>query len=292
VTYTQALQAPNRQQWEASSAFSQSWNCGLASAAFISGFYRDVRYGIEYGRTLIAGMGPYYVNGVVTYGAPPKTATTAWQQRDILVRRGVPSTVRYLDSIAELHSIVGSGRRPVIVGILMSRVPGAVRGHSFLGWHAVVVICTGWLNGVKGFWVMDPNFAAGSSGSRRFYSNDVMQWAWAANAPRWCVVPNNAKALPVAAIRYIKFNVGVDGVNIRTAPNSRVDNVFAIAWKDADPPPNGIVRRSTKKRIASTATKRRLIAVVNGTDGIRYVRFRIGGTTADVYAGRVFMNLV
>ncbi len=199
MAYANALAAPNRQQFEVNSQWSQSWNCGPTCVSFIGGAFNGTRPGIEQNRRNIAGTGPYNVTGTgYVYGAPPQTPTTAWQQATMLQRLGVPCSVRYLDSIAQLHGLVDSNRRPTLIGILMARVPAGVRGHSFTGWHAVVVISGGYLNGTRGFWVMDPNFPAGGP-SRRFYSDAVMQYAWAANAPRWGVVPTNAMPLPVTS---------------------------------------------------------------------------------------------
>jgi hypothetical protein len=199
MAYTHATQTPNRQQFESSSQYSQSWNCGPTCVSFITDFYKNARSGIEQNRRLIANKGPYSVNGVKTWGAPPRTATSAWQQADMLDSRGIPSTPRHLDTVAQLHGLTDSGRRPIILGIYMARVPWTYRRHSFTGWHAVVVISGGYSGGVRGFWIMDPNFPAGSSLSRRFYPDWVMQSAWANYSPRWAVVPDAAKVVTVTA---------------------------------------------------------------------------------------------
>lgn len=291
ATYTNALQAPKRQQWETSSQYSQSWNCGVTCASFIAGFYKDSLPAIEYNRRLISGMGPYNVNGQTYYGCPARTPTNAWQQRDMLIKRGVPATARSVDSVAQLHGLVDSGRRPTLVGIEMSRIPPAIRGHSFTGWHAVVAVSGAYQNGVRGFWINDPNFPAGSPSTRRFYSDALMVSAWQNNSPRWCVVPNSAK--PTAdppPVVYVQFNAGTNGVNIRSAPDARQNNVFAVAYSDADPKPNGIHRSANNAYIASTSQKRRLLATVRGPDGQTYYRFRLPNTTSDVYANSRFMH--
>lgn len=205
MVWTSALQAPSRQQWELSSLWSQAWNCGMASAAFIAGFMKDNRPGIEEGRRLIASMGPYGVTGIGTvWGSPSQTPTTAWQQRDVLIKRGVPAGVRIVSDLATLHGLVDSSRRPIIVGILMGRVSWQVRGHTFTGMHAVVIICGGYKNGIRGFWIMDPNFPAGSSESIRFYSDAMMQWAYVQYPNHAAVVPTNAKAVAAPAPSTIK----------------------------------------------------------------------------------------
>jgi len=277
MTYTVALQAPNRQQWEASSAYSQSWNCGPTCVAFVAGFYTDSHPAIEYSRRMIGGMGPYYGIGASpsspVYGSPARTPTNAQQQRDMLGKRGVPATVRTINSVAELHGLVDSGRRPVIVGIEMSRVPAGIRGHSFTGWHAVVVISGAFQNGARGFWINDPNFAAGSPYSRRFYSDSLMQIAWANNTPRNCVVPNAAKPTATLTKRYCKFNDGVNGVNIRTSP-AIGNNVYAIAYAD----PRGIRGAETDRRIGSTSSRRELKAT-RSVGGVTWYQVNLGGGT-------------
>jgi hypothetical protein len=115
----------------------------------------------------------------------------------MLVARGVPASARYPNTVDELHGLVDSGRRPIIVGIYMARIPYSYRGHSFLGWHAVTFITGTYRDGKRGFLVNDPNFPAGSPNSRRFYPDWLVKSAWQDNAPRWCVVPDNLKPLPL-----------------------------------------------------------------------------------------------
>ena len=172
----------------------------------IACFYRDTWYGIEATRKTIAGMGPYNVNGQQYYGAPAQTATNAWQQADMLTKRGVPATVRQISSLDEMHGLVDSGRRPIVVGIEMSRVDPIVRGHNFTGWHAVVFVGPAYVNGLRGVYVNDPNFAVSGWGSdptrgRRFYSDALLQGAWIQNSPRYCVVPTSAKVVVPAPRR-------------------------------------------------------------------------------------------
>lgn len=290
MTYAVALQAPNRQQWEDSSQFSQSWNCGPTCVAFIAGFYRDWRPAIEYSRRMIAGKGPYYGVGASpsspVYGCPARTPTNAQQQRDMLIARGVPCEARSIDGVAQLHGLVDSGRRPTLIGIEMSRVPAGIRGHSFTGWHAVVVISGANQNGARGFWIMDPNFAAGSSESRRFYSDSLMTMAWENNAPRWCVVPDQAKPTAEAPASYVRFNTGVDGVRIRRGPNANRDNVYATAWAD----PTGIRKGKLRSgaRIRPTGGRYKLYATVKGVDGQFYFRITVGGESN--YVNTRFMH--
>lgn len=195
--YARAIDAPKRYQWATDSQFSQPYNCGPTCITGIAGFYTDRYFGIEATRKVIAGMGPYNVNGVYYYGAPQGTATNSWQQADMLRKRGVPCSVFQIDSLAQLHNLVDNGRRPLLVGIQMSRVPDSVRDHPFTGWHAVVV-----LTGVPGgFLVTDPNFSVAGSyrpdpdRGRKYYSDGTMQYAFIANSPRWSVIPSKPKVI-------------------------------------------------------------------------------------------------
>ena len=228
VTY--ATQATKRYQWEENSKYSQSWNCGVTAATFIASYYKGVYFGIEKTRLLVA---------------PPQTATSVTQQRDMLIKRGVPATVVSIDSLTELHSIVDSGRRPIILGIQMSRVPANYRDHPFLGWHAVVVLSGATLNGVRGFWVNDPNFSP-PGGIRpdpdrgmKWYPDWVIQSAVIQNTQRWAAIPTAAKPAPTAPTTtykgrcHVKTPAAGSVINIRTsATTSTAANIYARAMPD------------------------------------------------------------
>src|SRR6186997_485152 len=225
VTY--ATQSTKRYQWEDNSKYSQSWNCGPTCATFIASFYKSVYYGIEATRKLVA---------------PPQTATSVTQQRDMLVKRGVPASVVQIDSLAELHSLVDSGRRPVILGIEISRVPSSYRDHTFIGWHAVVVMSGATNNGVRGFWINDPNFSP-PGGIRpdpdrgmKWYPDWVIQAAVINNTPRWAVVPNAAKPLPTTTTTtkgrgHIATPSGTNRCNVRLSA-SLSGAIYAFSRSD------------------------------------------------------------
>lgn len=281
MPYASAYAAPKRFQWESNSAPSQSWNCGPTCITQMVQFYRDTWYGIEATRLLVTRS---------------YTPTNSWQQRDMAIRRGVPATVRWIDTLAELHGLVDSGRRPTLIGIEMIRVPSAVRGHPFTGWHALLVLGRAYVNGVDGFWVTDPNFSP-PGGIRpdpqkgtRFYSDAVMQYAFIGGSSRYAVVPDSLKAI-TSITQYVKFNSGVNGVNLRTAPDARKDNVYATAWSDADPKPNGIVRPSGQW-VGNTGARRTLYGTVQGADGYTYNRLRLKGTGLYTYVQSRFMHKV
>lgn len=274
MTYSSAYAAPKRFQWELNSKPSQAENCGPTCITQMAGFYKDRWFSIEATRTLVAAQ---------------QTPTHAWQQRDMAIARGVPATVRVIESLAELHGLVDSGRRPTLIGVQMSRVPSGVRGHPFEGWHALLVLGRAVVNNANGFWITDPNFSP-PGGIRpdpahgsRFYSDGIIQWAYIANSPRYAVVPNSLKPIAYTA-RYVRFNAGVNGVNIRSAPDGRKDNVFAVAGSKY------IVRTANGQRLALTFTRIPLVGQVTGPDGQSYFRVRLRDTTADTFVRTAFMH--
>lgn len=222
MVYTSALSAVPRFQFDSTSGsleYSQKYNCGPTCATMIAGFYKDAYYGIETTRRLVTGAGK---------------PTTYTEQRDMLIKRGVPATLVSISSLTQLRSYVGSGRRPVILGVEMWKVPAYVRDHPFLGWHAVTVL--GVASG--GFWVNDPNFSPiggyrpDPDKGHKFWPDWVMQSAFvdAVNSP--CILPNSAKVIYTPApapTKILKFNTGVNGVNIRTSASTTAPNVFAMA---------------------------------------------------------------
>lgn len=238
VLYEEATTAIKRFQWEESSKYSQANNCGPTCVTFIAGFYKDVSgYGIETTRRLITGMGPYNVNGAVVYGAPQDTPTQPWQQRDMLIKRGVPAEARAITNMAQLRDIVRGGQHPVLVGLLMSQVPDAIKDHTFDGWHAVVIMDVATKDGVLGFWVMDPNFHPRKDGyridpdhGRKFYPAWVIQKAmFDANPNSWGVVPLSRKRVPNTNGR---GRVEGPGSVVRTDPRWGSDTAWARARRD------------------------------------------------------------
>lgn len=265
-----------RFQWETNSAPSQSNNCGPTCSSAIAGFYNNDTPGIEATRRLV--VGPY-------------VPTTYAQQRDMLVKRGVPAAIYNITSLAQLRTLVSGGVRPVTLFLYMGRIAASVRGHSFTGWHAVV--CRGWgyHNGVRGFWINDPNFSPPGgvrpdpTGGNRFYSDAVLQYAFIENSQHYALVPNS----PKATTTYVYFNTGVL-VSLRTSPDARKANAYAVAnWHT-----NEIRRVSDNKWVGNTNARRTLYAVVNGyrSDGTRqtYNKLRLAGTGVDVYVDSRYMH--
>jgi hypothetical protein len=200
------LEAPPRYQSESSSAPSQAFNCGVAVAVAIADYYRDRRHAIEAARFLIDGRGPFDL-GLRTgpvFGAPARTPTNSEQQAEMLRRLGVACSVVGFRTVSQLHAIVDSGRRPVLLGLHFKHVDKATSGYAqpFDGWHAIKVRAGMTRNGVRGFAVNDPNFWPGSADPAagiRFYSDAAMQRAL--DGPGFAsrgVVPDAAKPHPHA----------------------------------------------------------------------------------------------
>jgi hypothetical protein len=190
VVYENPLQAPPRFQFEPNSGSlyqSQVYNCGPSCVTFIAGFYNDTWYQIETTRRNVTGC------------CDP---TTAHEQQQMLIARGVMADVVAIESLAELDERLAGGMRPLIMGIQMSRVPAFVRDHNFTGWHAVTILRKGRnAAGKSGYIVMDPNFSP-PGGYRpdpdkghKFYSREVMYYAVMQNFQQWAIVPRFPKRL-------------------------------------------------------------------------------------------------
>ena len=200
------LDVPPRYQSEPSSVPSEAFNCGVTVAVAIADFYFDRRHAIEPARKLIAQKGPYNLGKRIgsVKGAPEKTPTNSWQQADILRKLGIPCKVIKVKTVAELHAIVDSGRRPVLLGLDFTHVGNETSGYTkkFENWHAIKVRGRMSRNGQVGFAINDPNFWPGSrdaTSGKRFYSDAAMQRAL--DGPdEVCkgVAPDAAKVHPAA----------------------------------------------------------------------------------------------
>lgn len=250
MTYIYATSSPPRFQFEVSSGTlnqSQVWNCGPTCVAKIADYYRDYWFGIEAGRYLLGGMGPYNVNGDIVYGAPPSMPTNAWQQRDMLQKRGVPCEVYGVPSVEALRNLVSGGKRPILLGLNFARVPDSIAGHPFQGWHAIVVLNTATSpEGARGFLVNDPNFAPGSDPSRgkRFYPESTMAYALSDPETNWAVVPlspkNTQTPLTEAQEMAIMANIEVatgrwfncKAVTLRKGPGTNYPKHFTMTQPD------------------------------------------------------------
>lgn len=184
---------PPRFQFEPSSGsltLSQTNNCGPTGAAQQIDYYlgREGTTRIEHLRS-VAG---------VERGVP----TNAWQQADMCTNMGVPCMVIEIHSMDQLTKIVGTeGRRPTGIGIQMSRLRAATRGHSFTGWHRVTLLKadTRKINGVKrrGFVYTDPNFNPPTrpdpKKGHRWINRQELEKAFVQNFPAYAIVPLKRK---------------------------------------------------------------------------------------------------
>lgn len=182
-----------RFQFEASSGSlysSQVWNCGCAGAAQQIDYYLDRhkgQTGIEALRSLagIGCCGP----------------TSAWDQAEMLTRSGIPAAVVEIQSMEQLEKLVGYGYRPIGIGIQMSRLRAATRGHDFKGWHRITLLRRRWRKkGGRGFVYTDPNFRPPGSGYRedphkghRWISRTELNYAYVQNYPAYAIVPLRGK---------------------------------------------------------------------------------------------------
>jgi len=196
VHWKRATDSQPRFQFEQSSgtlANSQIFNCGPTGSAQQADYYNNspkgAGYSIEGGR-LKAGIGQ---------GRP----TNAWEQAEILRRRGVPCDVVVIDTLPQLDELLGYGRRPIGIGVEMSRVTATTRGHSFTGWHRITLLTRSHrIRGgkrVPGYTYTDPNFSP-AGGHRpdpkkghRFISRAELRHAYIENTPRFAIVPAHKK---------------------------------------------------------------------------------------------------
>ena len=227
MPYANALVSPHRFQWESSAAPSQAYNCGPACVTKIAQFYKDTWYGIQATRRLAT--------------ADLYRGTSANEQQRMLALRGISCFVTSIDSLYELHSLVDSGRRPVLIGMNFARVPWTYADHPFRGWHAVTVLSGGYLSGARGFWINDPNFSppgghrTDPDGGRKWYPDWVIQQALLNNYPRWAVVPSVLKTIVVpkptakSGLGRVNTPTGNYAINICTAPGGAV---YARAQRD------------------------------------------------------------
>jgi hypothetical protein len=247
MAFSVDLDAPARFQSEATS-ISKSQNCGVTVAAAIADYYTDESHPIEAGRRLIERTGPYNLgrdlagNPIIVIGSPPNTPTNAWQQAEMLRRWDVNCAVVRFRRTPQLHAIVDSGRRPVLLALNYSKIPPEVAGHSFRGWHAIKVRSGTSQAGVRGFLVNDPNFWPGKpdpNKGRRFYADAIIQAALDAVGGTTGVVPVAAKpdsqfteVHEMAVLSRIRpdapreFEVRA-GVELRRGPGTE----FPLHWK-------------------------------------------------------------
>ena len=184
MAYTDATQPGPRYQWEPwdSKYPNGSVNCNAASTSYILDFYRDVIHNINTVRR--------------NAGARDLDTMSSAQAKAAMIQNGILAYTAQL-SFASLKYLLSGGRRPILVGLWMARVPASTRGHVFTGMHGIVAMTNGWQNGVSGIWVMDPNFSPWTgrddpTHGKRFYPDTVFAWAmydYNLKKTSWSVVP-------------------------------------------------------------------------------------------------------
>jgi hypothetical protein len=220
MVYTDASLSPARYQWEDNSAPSKSSNCGPACVTKIAQFYKDTWFGIEATRRL---------------AAAPEVPTSAAQQCTMLIKRGVPASVRSVPSLSELHGLVDLGRRPSIIGVVMKRVPPNISDHSFPDMHALCVMSGGTRDGVRGFWINDPNFSPPGGirpdpdKGRKWYPDWVLQTAM--DFPIKVLMPNEPKGIMERG----RGRIAGPNCNIRTSMSMATSaNIYARSNADGN----------------------------------------------------------
>lgn len=234
--YATPLDVPTRYQWDQDSRLplpdpgTAPGNCGVTCVTVTAQYYRNQWFGIYATRKLVVSN-------------DSQMFTSVGDQSWMLEKRGVPNHI-LRPTIAEITRILADQRRPVTVGLDMSKVPLVVAGHPFRGSHGILLRANGWKDGVHGKWALDPNFnrtyRRDPTEGRRFYPDSVLGQAYY-NAGKWAIVPDKDKVVD-------RF-VNVDGpeVNIRRAPPAPFTgerNIFARSRRD------GIYRLDTGNRLS------------------------------------------
>lgn len=185
---------PPRYQFESSSGSlyrSQVYNCGPTGAAQQIDYYKGRK-----GTTRIEWLRDV---ATVPHGVP----TSAWDQAAMLVAVGIPASVYEITSMDQLDKLLGYGRRPIGIGVLMSRVRASTRGHDFLGWHRWTLLTRRrrTINGksIRGYTYTDPNFSPPGGyrpdphKGRRWISRYELERAFLGISPSYAIVPNKQK---------------------------------------------------------------------------------------------------
>jgi hypothetical protein len=186
MAYARAIDVPLVMQWDPDSRLplpdpgTAPGNCGMAAVVQVAWYYRDYRYGIYATRRLVT--------------TSLKLSTTVTEQRDALRKRGVPCRLAR-PTIAQLHAMLATGRRPVIIGMDMGLVPDSIAGHDFQDDHGVTLRA----NASGGFSLADPNFSTRTNRldptrGRRFYPDWVVKRAYW-DAGKWAIVPDADKVV-------------------------------------------------------------------------------------------------
>lgn len=256
MTYETALDAPYRRQWDPDSRLplpdpgTAPGNCGVTCVAMAAQFYTEKWTGIFAIRRQVLGYNL-------------KLSTSIGEQREMLRRQGVESVISQ-PSLASIRELVKTGRRPVLLGLDMSKVPAEIRGHAFTGWHAILIRANA---GTSALLAADPNFnttfRVDPTDGRRKYPNWVIQRAFN-DAGGWALIPAEIKPLP----RWQGRVVAEKGARIRFHPIEDPGSVFAIAE------PDGYTHRPGGARLWANTYAYDWDGEIFRSNGIRWYRVR------------------
>lgn len=222
MAYHRAIDAPVHLQWDQDSRYplpdpgTAPGNCGPTSVCNIAHAYTGKHTGIYNTRRL----------GTTSLAL----STSIGEQQTMLEKRGVPCIVTQL-TMSAIKSYGSTGRRPIVLGLDMSRVPQSIAGHPFRGMHAVVMLQNAKQSNASGVLIRDPNFnrtfRRDPTDGRRFYPDWVIRAAFT-DVHGWALVPK----APMPDISWYGRVRADAGAIIRTRPLQGAEYVFAEAKAD------------------------------------------------------------
>jgi len=213
--YKSPLQSESELQWDQDSFPNQPYNCGPSSVEKVVNYYQDRKtYGIERTRDLGTKRN--------------KTGTNTTEQKRMLDRRGIPSTVMSL-SPDQVRVKLRTGHRPLVLWLKMSHIPNSIKGNSFNGNHAVTALANGTVNGEDGIWVNEPNQKRTEPAYKknRFFADKYWIPASAAIG-RWCIVPDKTKTIATRRPLKKKWVVTATVLTIRSGPSTATAKVGTL----------------------------------------------------------------
>lgn len=207
MAFASPLQTNSELQWDEDSRPNQPYNCGPSSVEKVSNYYTNkLHYGIEKTRDLGSAR-----NG---------TGTSTHEQKEMLNARGIPSSALTLTP-TQIKKILSTGRRPIVLWLLMEHIPRNIRGHNFTGRHAVSALANGKKGIETGIWINEPNQRRNSPEYEKQRFIPDRYWIPASAAMgRWCIVPDKDKALATRTAHVKRYQVAATVLNVRGAPTA------------------------------------------------------------------------
>jgi hypothetical protein len=223
--YRTPLDVPPIYQWDQSSRLplpdpgTAPGNCGPTVMTSIANYYKDRNFGIYDTRRLAT--------------ASLELSTSIGDQSLMLAKRGVDNIISR-PTVSQIKHYLSSLRRPLCIGMDMSKVPWEIAGHPFRGNHAVELLANTERDNTPGVLVLDPNFnrtyRTDPKKGRRFYPDWVL-WAAYYNPGMWAIVPRIEKQVPPSWYGRVRI---LDGNNrhIRESAKEIQGNTWAISRTD------------------------------------------------------------